>query len=100
MQAMKNKSKDFRLIAKKNNMTFFEFNIEAPFEVARERFKKRVKEARLKKIKISNKNLKRFRELYNAHEENKNKKAHTFDSSVLSPKEIVKEIEKIVQINS
>lgn len=93
---MKNKGKDFRLMAKRNKMDFFEFNIEAPFDIAKERFKERVKNAKLKGWKVSNKSLRRFKELYNLHEEKKNKKAPIFDSSVLSVKEIVNKIEGIV----
>ena len=92
----KNKGKDFRLIAKKNKMNFFEVNIEAPFDIAKERFKERVKSAKLRKTKLSNKTLRGFKELYNLHEENINKKMPTFDSSVLSVKKIVKKIEKII----
>ena len=64
-------------------MDFFEVNIEAPFDVIKERFEERVENAELKGWKVSNKSLRRFKKLYNLHEENKNKKAHTFDSSIL-----------------
>ena len=92
----KNKVKDFRLLAKKNKMDFFELNREAPFDTAKERFKERVKGAKLKGWRVSNKSLKRFKELYNLHEEKKNKKTPTFDSSVLTTEKIVKEIENII----
>ena len=91
---MKNKGRDFRLMAKRNKMNFFEFNIEAPFGIVKERLKTRIKEARMKKIRISNKSMKRFNDLYTLYKENKNEKIHTFDSSILSTKEIVEEIGK------
>ena len=96
IQAMKNKSRDFRLIAKRNKMAFFEFNIIAPFDAVKERFKERIKNSKLKGWKISNKSHKRFKELYNLNKKHEDGKIPSFDSSILSTKKIVKEIEKIV----
>ena len=87
--------KEFRFMAEKNKLNFFEINIEAPFEVIKERFKERVQNAKNQKTKMANKGLKRFKELYEIHKNNK-KTMVTFDSSKLSTKKIVKEIETII----
>lgn len=91
------KDKDFKLIAKKNKMNFFEVNIEPPFAIALKHFKNRIKESKLTGTKISNKNEKRFRDICRVYFENKNEKIPSFDSSILSPEEIAKKIEKIIK---
>ena len=88
--------KFFKSLSKKRKMKFIEVNIESPFHIAKERFEKRLIESKSSDKKIANKSHRRFKQMYEGYFNNKNKEVPTFDTSKLSPKQIVNKIERLV----
>ena len=91
--------KEFKSLSKRNKIKFVEVNIESPFHIAKERFNERLKETKLKKVKISNRSQKRFKEMYDMYEtykKDRKEKIPTFDTSKLSPRQIANQIEKLI----
>ena len=89
----------FKSLAKRNRMRFVEVNIETSFHIAKERFKERLSEVKIRRGKISNKSHIRFKYLYCIYKKDKNEKISSFDSSKLSPKQIANRIEKLISQN-
>ena len=91
-------TKFLKALAKKNGMEFIEINLESPFHIAKERFNARLENAKKEHIKISNKSYRRFKQMYEGYFNKKNEKIPAFDTSKLSPKQIVNRIEKLIPL--
>lgn len=85
----------YSTLAQKNSIKFFEVNLEAPLEVLKTRFAKRVEEAARTWTTIYAKTEADMMDRYTAYCEYKNSALPTFDSSALNPEQIVVEIEKM-----
>lgn len=92
--ALLKESEEYLKIAEDNNMNFYQCNIEAPYDILLKRFNQRVIGALESKIKISAKTEDDMKSRYDSYQELKNKNVQLFDSSKMSPQQIVKEIEK------
>jgi len=89
---------EYHKIAEANNQRLVQVNIEAPYETLLERFNLRVKDAEIKKTKISVTTEKGMKERYDKYHELKDTQIPTFDSSVMSQEEILSEIEKLIKL--
>ncbi|MCF7795359.1 ATP-binding protein [Patescibacteria group bacterium] len=80
-------------LAKKSGYEIVEINLEADFEILKERFNERVKGAlNDNSKKISNTSMDRFKELYKTYNKEKNVLAKTFYTDKQSIEELVREI--------
>ena len=90
---------EYKKIAKQHGYHYISINIESPVEILRQRFLDRVAQAQhdgSKKISVTT--IKGFEDRYNWYTNgNKDLDAPTFDSSVLSPQEIVEKIDTIIE---
>lgn len=80
-------------IARRHNYEVIEINLEADYEVLRQRFEARMANAAADPArKISNKNPERHRELFDIYQAEKNPNAITFRTDLLSEDEIAKQV--------
>ncbi|MFN0313736.1 MAG: AAA family ATPase [Burkholderiales bacterium] len=93
---LKNMWREYRALAEKNNIGYFEINLEAPLDVLKERLRLRIASsvARRKKITLKDpSDLETRYEVYLAH---KKDSIPTFDTSAVPLDEIVEKIEGMV----
>lgn len=83
-------------IADKHKIRLIRVNIEAPYGVLLDRFNLRVESAKVQKTKISVTDEQGMKERYDRYQKNKDAQIPTFDSSKMSPSEILTEIEKLL----
>lgn len=88
----------YKELASKYNFTYLSVNIEAPIEILEKRFLERVASASRDTSKtISVTTLEGFHSRYDWYlDQNKDHEATTFDSSELTPEDIMLEIEKLL----
>jgi predicted kinase len=80
-------------IARRHNYEVIEINLEADYEVLRQRFEARMANAAADPSRrISNKNPERHRELFDIYQAEKNPNAITFRTDLLSEDEIAKQV--------
>lgn len=81
--------------AKDSGYTFYEFNIEAPYDVLLVRFRERVKNP-IPEVKINSSEDKHL-EIYTKYQSKKNPNAVTFNTNVMTPEDISQKILEIIQ---
>ena len=93
---LKETREKYRRLAANNKVRFLEINLDAPLPVLKARLKQRVASARRAGTKISVTTVAGMMRVVRRHYQNKNVDALTFDSSILTPKQIVANIEKLL----
>ena len=93
----KNYNQDYEKLAEKKKIFFIEINIDAPLEVLKERFNKRVESAMAANSKISCTTEEKMLEFYNSYLKYKNQEAVAYDSSLLSSEEICEEVLELLK---
>jgi len=83
-------------IAKNNNINHYIFNIEAPLEELEARNQQRNKKIKQTKSNRKQMTKERLIRLFNKYEDNKFSVNKTFDTSTLSEKNIIKEIDELI----
>lgn len=78
------------------NIDIFEINIEAPFEVIKERFFQRMKEVEETWWRVWNKSIDKCKEIFDEYLNSKKKNILTLDTSILSEDETTFEINKLI----
>lgn len=95
---LKKTREKYHLLANKNNIKFFEVNLEAPFSILESRFHDRIANAKNTGTKISITTLEGMKKVYARYMENQTHNIPTFDTSILTPEQVVVAIEELITI--
>ncbi|MFN0313737.1 MAG: AAA family ATPase [Burkholderiales bacterium] len=93
---LKKKWPEYKALAERNNVPYFEINLEAPLDLLKERLKNRLADSLARGGKHTLKEPEDLERRYKAYLEYKKDSIPTFDSSVSSVIEIARKIEEMV----